>query len=73
MVEMKVIALAWVAMIDSPMAYQGMVFPASRYLLTRTRTAAAPQSIGDNKTSHANRTTQSSVLIVAAIRARVNQ
>jgi hypothetical protein len=26
---MKVMALAWVAMMESPMAYQGMVLPAS--------------------------------------------
>jgi len=29
-VEMKVIALACVAMIERPIAYQGIVFPASR-------------------------------------------
>ena len=30
MMEMKVTALAWVAMMESAMAYQGMVRPASR-------------------------------------------
>ena len=30
MVEMKVTALACVAMMERPMAYQGMVLPASR-------------------------------------------
>ena len=33
MVEMKVIALACVAMIESAMAYQGIDLPASRNLL----------------------------------------
>ena len=33
-VAMKVTALAWVAMMERPMAYQGMVLPASRYWLT---------------------------------------
>ena len=32
MVEMKVIALACVAMMESAIAYHGMVLPASRYL-----------------------------------------
>ena len=31
---MKVTALAWVAMMESPIAYQGMVLPASRKLFT---------------------------------------
>ena len=31
---MNVMALACVAMIDSAMAYHGIVWPASRYLLT---------------------------------------
>ena len=48
-VEMKVMALAWVAMIESPMAYQGMVLFAEHEFLGAAGTAAAPQAVGNQE------------------------
>ena len=48
-VEMKVMALACVAMMERPMAYQGMVLPASRNLIDAIGAAAAPEPVGDQK------------------------
>jgi hypothetical protein len=62
---MKVTALACVAMMESAMAYQGMVFPASRKRSTVSlpRLRYSPYVTID--VSVPKRTTQSSVLIPA--------
>ena len=63
MVEMKVMALAWVAMIDRAMAYHGMVFPASRYSFKVVERRLFQSPYATMKTIEAPSTHQSRVFI----------
>ena len=46
---MNVIALACVAMMESPMAYHGMVLPAEKKSIYGIGSAAAPQAVGNQE------------------------
>ena len=64
---MNVIALACVAMIDRPIAYQGIVFPARKYLAAVVEPRPRHSPYDTMQASHANRTTQSSVLMAGML------
>src|SRR5579875_382103 len=65
---MKVIALACVARIESPMAYQGIDFPASRYLFVVLLPRPRYKPKHTSEISHPISTTQSSSLIEISAR-----